>query len=291
MESSGEEEEVDGTEHRQRRLAANKGKVKKAAKAFAADARRADVDTLREVASRMGHKVALVILINSHGGKLPGTAHMIPQLIYMSQTHGCVNFNGYEIQHFLEDKIRRELDHYPSSKPIPSDALYTIVGRHLHEEKGKSLDPTLRILTEHDLDYVLSRNHIGWSNPKDPIADRQFAKADSDPNEEAAAYIRVLFQHDAVVGDRPIGHNFFDEKPTWNLSELLLYFDIPEGMHALVISTACEGFGYNEAGELEDQSPREKSKPYRVSGKLKRKRKTVRVKKLKRFRSKRTIAT
>lgn len=287
MESSGEEEVVDGSEHRQRRLAANKGKVKKAAKAFAADARRADVDTLREVASRMGHKVALVIIVHSHGEKIPGTAHLIPQLIYMSQTHGCVNFNERGMRALLEDKIRRELAPYKSSKPIPSEALYTIVGRHLHDEKRETLDSPLRESTEHDLDYVLSRNQIGWSNPRDPIADRQFTKADTDPKEEAAASIHVLFKHDAVVADRPIEHNFFDEKPTWNLSELLLYFEIPEGMYAVIVSTACEAFGYNDAGEFADQSPREKSKPYQLTGKLKRKRR--RTKKLKRFRSKRNI--
>jgi len=286
--SSGEEEEVDGTEHRQRRLAANKAKVQKAAKAFAADARGADVDTLREAASRMGHKVGLVILIKAHGVKLPGTAYVIPQLIYMSQTHGCINFNNRFIHAVLEGKIRQELSPYPTSETIPSDALYTIVGRHLHDEKQKTLDPSVRTRSVHDLDYVLSRNHIGWSHPRDPIADRQFTKEDPNPKEEESASIQVLFQHDAVKGDRPVGHNFFDEKPVWNLSELLLNFDIPKGMYAVVVSAACEAFDYNEAGELDDESPREKSAPYRVKGKLKRK--TVRFKKLKRFRSKRTRA-
>jgi hypothetical protein len=94
-----------------------------------------------------------------------------------------------------------------------------------------------------------------------------------------------MFRHDSVTCDRPytVGYNLFDDKPTWNLSELLLYFEIPRGMHALVVSTACEVF-------LEpDESPREKSAAYRVKGKLKRK--TVRTKKLKRFRQKRTRAT
>ena len=207
----------------------------------------------------------------------------------MSQTHGCINFNDRFIHALLERKIRRELSPYPTSEPIPSEALYTIVGRHLHDEKKKTIDPSVRTRTMHDLDYVLSENQIGWSDPKDPISDRQFTKEDTNPKEEATASIQVLFQHDDVKGDYPVGYNFFDDKPVWHLSELLLRFDIPKGMYAVVVSTACEAFGYNEAGELADESPREKSAPYRVKGKLKRK--TVRLKKLKRFRQKRTRAT